>query len=147
MKKYTQLSKVEALQLLIDNNGNAVGGMAFRDHEDCTWRITKLIAVNCDQNSGLHFSTPNATYYQCAKVEEVAEPNAFEVWLEEKLKQHPIVLADYSNPRRLCREAFEAGELKSLRSFTGHGLREWNTKDLKHMQSRISRELNERLDT
>ena len=112
MKQYKQISKVEALQLLIDNNGNAVGGLAFRDNSECTWRIAKLIAVNCDQNSGLHFSTPNATYYQCAIVEEVTDPDPFGEWAAKTLVEHPVSLAMVY---RLTHQAYELGQKNPIK--------------------------------
>ena len=109
MKQYKQISKVEALQLIIDNNGNAVGGLAFRDNSECTWRIAKLSAVNCDQNSGLHFSTPNATYYQCAIVEEVADPDPFkqfcDFWSIDTLQ-----FASPTYLKAIVKQAYEIGQ-------------------------------------
>ena len=109
MKQYKQITKVEALQLLIDNNGNAVGGMAFRDNCNCTWRWSKLVQVNCDPNTRLIFCTPNAVYEQCAIVEEVADP--FEKWWgagygisTDKEKTH----------YQVCKEAYELGQQNPL---------------------------------
>ena len=107
MKQYKQITKVEALQLLIDNNGNAVGGMAFRDNKTCTWRWSKLVQVNCDPNTRLIFCTPNATYYQCAIVEEVADP--FDDWWNE-ISFYP----DRKKYEKRFREAYELGQQNPL---------------------------------
>lgn len=102
-KKYTQISKVEALQMLAYNNGNSISGLAFRDSDSCTWRIATLVSVNCAQGSGLHFSTPRATYYQCAKVEEI---DPFMEWCERTYLPFPNT---EEIVRSLCREAYELG--------------------------------------
>ena len=108
MKQYKQITKVEALQLLIDNNGNAVGGMAFRDNCNCTWRWSKLVQVNCDPNTRLIFCTPNAVYGQCAIVEEVADP--FEKWWN---KAREILVADDIDVFTF-REVYELGQQNPL---------------------------------
>lgn len=71
IKTHTKISKVEALQLLVDNNGNAVSGLAFRSSVSAIWYVAKLVSVNCDQNTTICFSTKNATYPICAKVTEL----------------------------------------------------------------------------
>ena len=70
IKIYTRITKTEGLQMLLDNGANAISGLAFRDNDNCSWRIARLDQINCDQNAALVFCTPNASYYQCAKVTE-----------------------------------------------------------------------------
>jgi len=111
MKQYKQITKVEALQLLIDNNGNAVGGMAFRDNCNCTWRWSKLVQVNCDPNTRLIFCTPNAVYEQCAIVEEVADP------FEKFCESWAIDTLQFAGPtylKAIVKQAYELGQRNPL---------------------------------
>ena len=114
MKKYIPISRVEALQLLIDNNANAIGSMAFRDSDNFEWRESSLVQVNCDQNTTLAFCTPQATYVQCARVVEV-DPT-FEA-LERWKSGYKYIASDGID--ELARAAFFAGAEYALTSVKG----------------------------
>jgi len=103
MKQYRKITRLEALQMLVDNEAKPIRGLAFKSSvTGSVWRTADLYSVNCNQNSTMMFSTYNATYPICAIVTEV---DPFEEWFDPK---------KFMGCKSSFRKAYELGQKNPL---------------------------------
>lgn len=93
--------------MLVDSEAKPIRGLAFKNEGQANWHIGTLKSVNCTTESRLAFSTPNATYQECAIVTEVADP--FNDWYNGTLK-----ISFDIDAIKLLREAYELGQKNPL---------------------------------
>ena len=105
---YTPITPLEALKLLVENDGNPVEGLAFGNH-----RVSSDL-VGISIRSNLHFESSQGFYSKCAKVTELdprncQEPDAFEEFCEA----WALDSLQYASPKwfkEMMRQAYELGQ-------------------------------------
>ena len=70
-KKYTEITPLDGLEMLVENEGEPVSGMAFRDSEEDGWTESEGGRLAGVGSGGYPFIGINYPWKYCAKVETV----------------------------------------------------------------------------
>ena len=71
IKTYTEITPLEALKLLVENDGHPLKGLSFKDHPKNKWIKRTLNGISLREDVNYRFTASGQGWENCAKVTEL----------------------------------------------------------------------------